>query len=49
MVEGMKIMATSFERSHAHSAALSASSPAAGHLLPTALPDTPGQLWASLS
>ena len=31
MVKLMKIMATSFKRSHAHTAALSASNPAAGH------------------
>ena len=31
MVEVMKIMVTSFKRSHAHTAALSAPSPAAGH------------------
>jgi len=31
MVELMKIMATSFKRSHVHTAALSASNPAAGH------------------
>ena len=35
MVEIMKIMATSFKRSHAHTAALSAPNPAAGHHQPT--------------
>ena len=35
MVEIMKIMATSFKRSHAHTAALSAPNPAAGHGWPT--------------
>ena len=48
MVEGMKIMATSFTRSHAHTAALSASNPAAGHHQPTPLLETPGHSWASL-
>ena len=32
MVEVMKLMATSFKRSHAYSSALSAPNPAAGHL-----------------
>ena len=44
----MKIMATSFKRSHAHTAALSAPSPAAGHRQPVPLPETPGHSWASL-
>ena len=48
MVEVMKIMATSFKRSHAHTAALSAPSPAAGHCQPVPLPETPGHSWASL-
>ena len=34
MVEVMKIMATSFTRSHAHIAALSAPNPEAGHRQP---------------
>ena len=42
MLEVTKIMATSFKRSHAHSAALSAPSPAAGHCQPTPPPETPG-------
>ena len=47
MVEVMKTMATSFKRSHACTAALSAPSPAAGHCGPTPLPETPGHLRAS--
>ena len=46
--EVMKIMVTSFKRSHACTAALSASNPAAGHHQPTPLLETPGQSWASL-
>ena len=42
------IMVTSFKRSHAHSAALSASNPTAGHHRPTPLPETPGHSQASL-
>ena len=49
MVEVMKIMAMSFQRSHAWTATLSAPSPAAGHCQPTSLPETPGHSWASLS
>ena len=48
MVEVMKIMVTSFRRSHAGIAALSASSPAAGHRQPTTLLETPGHSWASV-
>ena len=48
MVEVMKIMVTSFKRSHACTAALSASNPAAGHHQPTPLLETPGHSWASL-
>ena len=48
MVEVMKIMATSFKRSHAGTATLSASNPAAGHHRPTPLLETPGQVWVSL-
>ena len=51
MVEVMRIMATSFQRSQARTAALSASSPAAGHYQPTPpqrLLDTHGQVWVSL-
>ena len=48
MVEVMKIMLTSFKRSHASSAELCAPNPAAGHHLPTAPPETPGHSWAYL-
>ena len=48
MVEVMKIMATSFKRSHACTAALSAPNPAAGHHRPTPLLETPEHCWASL-
>ena len=48
MVEVMKIMATSFKISHAHTAAFSAPDPAAGHRQPTPLLDTPGHSQASL-
>ena len=47
MVEVMKIMVTSFKRSHAHTAALSAPSPAAGHRRPTPPLETPGHPQAS--
>ena len=49
MVEVMKIMVTSFKRFHAHTAALSASDPAAGHRQPSPLPETPGHAQASLA
>ena len=39
---------TSFKRSHACTASLSAPSPAAGHCQPTPLPETPGHLQANL-
>ena len=42
-------MATSFKRSHACTATLSAPSPAAGHPRPTPLLETPGHAQASLS
>ena len=48
MVEVMKIMATSFKRSHACTAALSAPDPAAGHHWPTPLLETPGYSRACL-
>ena len=48
MVEVMKIMATSFKSSHAHTAALSAPDPAAGHCPRTPLPETPGHSQASV-
>ena len=41
-------MATSFKRSHVHTAALSAPDPAAGTLRPTSLPETPGHSQPSL-
>ena len=44
----MKIMATSFQRSHAPTATLTAFSPAAGHHRPTPLLETPGHSRASL-
>ena len=47
-VEIMKIMVTSFKRSHAHTATLSAPNPATCHHQPTPLPETPGHSWASL-
>ena len=49
MLEVMKIMATSFKKSHAPTAALSAPNPATGHCQPTPLPETPGHSQASLS
>ena len=48
MVEVMKIMETSFKRSHASPAILTAPNPAAGHHQPMPLPETPGHSWASL-
>ena len=42
-------MVTSFKRFHAHTAALSASDPAAGHRQPSPLPETPGHAQASLA
>ena len=48
MVEVMKIMATSFKTPCAHTAALCAPNPAAGHCQPTPLPETPGHSQASL-
>ena len=41
-------MATSFKRSHARTATLSAPNCAAGHHQPTPLPETPRHSWASL-
>ena len=49
MVEVMRIMATSFKRSHARTAALSTPKPAAGHHWLTPLPESLGHSWASLS
>jgi len=48
MVEVMKTMVTSFKRSHACTAALSAPDPAAGHRWPLPLPETPGHSRTSL-
>ena len=47
-MEVMKIMATSFKRSHAHTATLSAPNPAAGHRQTMPLPETSGHSRASL-
>ena len=47
-MEIMKIMATSFKRSHARTATLSAPNPAASHCQPTPLLETPGSSWTSL-
>ena len=48
MVEVMKIMVTSFKRSHACTAPLSAPNPAPGHCWPMTLLETPGHSQASL-
>ena len=48
MVEVMKIMATSFKRSHASTATLSAPDPEAGHHWPMTPLETPGHSQASL-
>ena len=48
MMEVMKIMVTSFKRSHACTATLSAPNPAAGHHRPTPPLETPGHSQASL-
>ena len=48
MVEVMKIKVTSFKRSHAHTATLSAPDPEAGHHRPTPQPETHRQVWVSL-
>ena len=42
MLEVMKIMVTSFKRSHACTTALSAPNPAAGHCQPKLQPKSPG-------
>ena len=49
MMEIMKIMETSFKRSHACTATLSVPNPATNHHRPTPLPETPGHSQASLS
>ena len=48
MVEVMKMMATSLQRSHARTAALSAPDPAAGQCPPRPLLETPAHSRASL-
>ena len=48
MVDVMKIMATSFKRSHACTATLTAPNPAAGHHQPMPPPKTPGHSQESL-
>ena len=48
MVEVMKVMATSFKRSHSGTATLSAPNLAAGHRQPMAPLETPGHSRASL-
>ena len=48
MVEVMKIMETSFKRSHTCTATFSVPSPAAGHHRPTPLLETAGHSQASL-
>ena len=48
MVEVMKIMGTSFKRSHACTATLTAPKPAGGHHRLMPLLETPGNSWASL-
>ena len=44
----MKVIVTSFKRSHARTVALSAPSPAAGHHRPMPPPEIPGHSWATL-
>ena len=48
MVEVMKIMLTSFKRSHACTTALSVPNPGAGHRQPTSPLENPGHSWACL-
>ena len=48
MVEVMKIMVTSFKKSHAYTPALSVSDPVAHHHWPTPSLETSGHSWASL-
>ena len=48
MVEVMNIITTSFKRTHAHNATLSAPNPAAGHQRPTAPLETPEHSRPSL-
>ena len=48
MVEVMKILSTSFKRSHACTTALSTPKPVAGHHRPMPLPEIPDHSLASL-
>ena len=48
MVEGVKIMVTSFKRSYICTATVSVPNPVAGHSQPMPLPGTPGHSQASL-
>ena len=48
MLEVMKILVTSFKRSHAHTATLNAPNPAAGHHRPRSPMETPGHSQACL-
>ena len=48
IVDVIKIMVTSFKRSHAYIVILRDPNPAAGHCRPTSPPETPGSLQASL-
>ena len=48
VLEVMKIMVTPFKRSHAHTAALNAPDPAAGHRRPMPLSESPGHSQAIL-
>ena len=48
MVEVMKIMVTSFKRSHTHTATLSVPNSVAGHRQPMPPPETPGHSQGSL-
>ena len=49
MMEVMKIMVTSFKRSHASSAITNTPNSAAGYCRPTSPPETPGHSQASLA
>ena len=49
IVEVVKIMVTSFKRSHEPTATLSAPNPASDHHQPMPTLETPGHSWASLS
>ena len=48
MLEVVKIMVTSFKRSHAPTATLIAPNLGADHRQPRPLPESPGHLWANL-